>query len=149
MARKDIEKEQAFIDFVENGMSQKAIAQKINVTEKTLSKWANSGNPSWKELRAAKLSNPDTLLSKLKLLMQGLVEKQVQEEAEGNISYETINQIAIIGKRIDAEQSKSKPSLRVYLQSIDRFLKAIQDINPEIYFKLLPIYKKHLISLND
>lgn len=39
--------------FTMSNLSQKEIAQKVGVTEKTLSKWANANNKEWKQLRDA------------------------------------------------------------------------------------------------
>jgi transcriptional regulator with XRE-family HTH domain len=39
--------------FTMSNLSQKEIAQKVGVTEKTLSKWANENNEEWKQLRDA------------------------------------------------------------------------------------------------
>lgn len=64
MARaKQLEKEYAQSLFVNENLTQKEIAERINVTEKTIGKWVKEGN--WETLKVSMMTTKDTQLAVL------------------------------------------------------------------------------------
>ncbi|WP_020211388.1 hypothetical protein [Flavobacterium rivuli] len=64
MARlKQVEKDYAKVLFVNDNLSQKEIAERINVTEKTIGKWVKDGK--WDELKVSMLTTKDNQLKSL------------------------------------------------------------------------------------
>lgn len=64
MARaKQLEKEYAKTLFVNENISQKEIAQRLKITEKTIGKWVKEGN--WEALKVSMLTTKDTQLTAL------------------------------------------------------------------------------------
>lgn len=56
-----------------NGASQKEIAQKVETTEATVSKWVKEGG--WEAKRAAATISPEQVFTKLLLLLNSMLEK--------------------------------------------------------------------------
>lgn len=61
--RKQVEKDLAKVLFVNDKISQKEIAVRLNVTEKTISKWVKEGD--WEKLKKSMLTTKDSQLSML------------------------------------------------------------------------------------
>jgi transcriptional regulator with XRE-family HTH domain len=61
--RKQVEKYLAKVLFVNDNISQKEIAERLKVTEKTVSKWANEGD--WEKLKISLLVTKDNQLTAL------------------------------------------------------------------------------------
>lgn len=65
------------------GLDQKEVAKKLNITEATISKWANSGKEGkWKELRQARQQCVSTDGDNIKKLLQVMSEQRLFIEEE-------------------------------------------------------------------
>ena len=71
--RKQIEKDLAKVLFVNDDISQKEIAERINCTEKTVSKWVKEGD--WEKLKTSLLVTKDSQLSALYSQLQSVNEE--------------------------------------------------------------------------
>lgn len=69
-SRKQVEKDLAKLLFVNNGISQKEIAERLNVTEKTVSKWVNEED--WETLKVSLLVTKDNQLKSLYSQLQAV-----------------------------------------------------------------------------
>jgi transcriptional regulator with XRE-family HTH domain len=68
--RKQVENDLAKILFVNEGVSQKEIAERLNLTEKTVSKWAKDGE--WDKLKTSMLVTKDNQLTALYRQLENL-----------------------------------------------------------------------------
>ena len=68
--------------FVKEDLNQKIIAERVGVTEKTLSKWINDGG--WKRLKISLLTTKENQISNL----YGQLEKITEEIKTRNITYD-------------------------------------------------------------
>jgi predicted transcriptional regulator len=71
--RKQVEKDLAKVLFVNEGVSQKEIADRLKVTEKTVSKWAKEGN--WEKLKISLLVTKDNQLTGLYDQLQAVLDE--------------------------------------------------------------------------
>ena len=62
-ARKKVEQDYAKTLFVDQGLTQKEIAERLNVTEKTIGKWVKDGD--WETLKKSMLTTKDNQLTML------------------------------------------------------------------------------------
>lgn len=67
-SRKETEKEYAKLLFIKEGLSQKEIAERVKVTEKTISKWVNEGN--WCGLKRSMMSTRTQIITGLQNQME-------------------------------------------------------------------------------
>lgn len=63
--KKTEQREYAKVLFTEKGLSQKEIAIKVGVTEKTVGKWVSENNEEWKKLRKSLLTTKANQITKL------------------------------------------------------------------------------------
>lgn len=68
--RKQVEKDLAKMLFVNENISQKEIAERLDVTEKTVSKWVNEGD--WDKLKVSLLVTKDSQLTALYAQLQAV-----------------------------------------------------------------------------
>lgn len=68
--RKQVEKDLAKILFVNEGVTQKEIAERLNLTEKTVSKWVKEGE--WDKLKTSMLVTKDNQLTALYRQLENL-----------------------------------------------------------------------------
>lgn len=61
----DEKKDFAKILFIKENLSQKEIAEKVGVAEKTISKWVNANNEEWKRLRQSIIITKDEQLRRI------------------------------------------------------------------------------------
>lgn len=71
--RKQVEKDLAKVLFVNDGVSQKEIAERLKVTEKTVGKWAKEGN--WEKLKTSLLVTKDNQLTGLYDQLQAAIDE--------------------------------------------------------------------------
>lgn len=64
-AHKKVEKDLAKILFVKDGLTQKEIAARLNLSEKTVSKWVNENGGEWEKLKKSMLITKENQLSML------------------------------------------------------------------------------------
>jgi transcriptional regulator with XRE-family HTH domain len=64
-SKKAQEQEYAKYLFTEKGLSQKEIAQKVGVTEKTVGNWVKANDEEWKKIRKSLLNTKKTQISRL------------------------------------------------------------------------------------
>lgn len=68
--RKQVENDLAKILFVNEGVTQKEIAERLNLTEKTVSKWVKDGD--WEKLKTSMLVTKDNQLTSLYRQLESL-----------------------------------------------------------------------------
>lgn len=132
MAKRDNNRIVAETMFIEQGMTCKAIAELIDVSEKTLSKWRNDGQ--WDQKREESLAAPhrirEILLKELKTLADG---------GAGTIDADALSKIA---KVMDTISEKISPQLVIsVLKGFDNWM-ADQDAQMAVAF--LTYHKQYI-----
>lgn len=119
--------------FIEEGMTGKAIAEELEVSEVTVSNWrkGRSGEKDWDERRAEVLSAPhkikEILLQQLKLVAEG-------EKA-------TIDADALVKINKVIESQSSKTSAQVVMTVFKEFDNWMASQDPEMAIKFLEYHK--------
>jgi transposase len=135
MAKRDNNRIVAETMFIEQGMTCKAIAELIDVSEKTLSKWRNDGQ--WDQKREESLAAPHRirllLLNELKTVAEGGESKidadalakisKVMESISGNVSPQIV--ITVL-KELDNWMATQDPAIAVtFLDFHRRFIQHV------------------------
>jgi len=146
---KDKEKKLAFEYYVKKGYTQKATADKVGVTTKTMCDWVDKGN--WKELREAEATRPGNLEGNFREILAGLTEDllrlQTYNSGDPNAAIQKMaltDQISKVNKALDAFRKENTPSLSIYVECMEMFMNDLQNENPELFYKLIDFQEEHL-----
>ncbi len=107
--------------YMYTSLSQKEIAGKVGVTEKTLSSWAT--DEKWEDLKTARYSTHSQTLANLNELLRLTVESHLKKRKEGTFTKNDADELVEITKSIEALQEGI--SLRTYIQVFEEFLNSI------------------------
>lgn len=149
--------------FIDKLMSQKEIAETVNVTEKTISNWVNDGN--WRQLRDAKLNNSKSRTENIKKVIEELTNMTLQTlekikiaEAEGNqeelleLKKETTRisqEVAMYQKALERLEKEFKISLSTYLEVMEDIFEALMKWDKKVYLKTIDFQKEHLQNIAE
>lgn len=169
---KDKERGVARVWYIEQGKTAKEIAQKLNVTEKTVGDWVKKYG--WKKERNARENSIDKRIDNIKSvidditedrtsarvrlneLRQELLEQQKDKDLEAiEISKDMISDIKreIVGyddaiskwnKTLENFDKENKVSLSNYLYVMDEIFKDLQSYNQKLYMKTLDFQEQHI-----
>lgn len=144
--------------FIDKLMAQKEIAETVNVTEKTISRWVIQGN--WRQLRDAKLNNSKSRTENIKKVIAELTNMTLQTldkiktaEAEGNqeelleLKKETTRisqEVAMYQKALERLEKDFKISLSTYLEVMEDIFEALMKWDKKTYLKTIDFQKMHL-----
>lgn len=121
--------------FLNTTLSQKEIAEKLSVSEKTLSDWAKNGN--WEALRAAKKVTKAALISNYYTILYTMQSQIAERPAPENIpTSKEADVMAKIGSQIEKIDKQS--SLQDYILAFEEFLQFMMDREPELAKKIAP-----------
>lgn len=122
--------------FINEGMTAKAIAQELDVTEKTLSSWrkGRAGEKNWDDRRAEVLSAPHVI--------KELLIKQLKLIAEGGKAEIDADALAKISKVMEALSGKS--SVQVVITVFKEFDNWMAEQDPEMAIKFTEFHKQFL-----
>ena len=155
---KDKEKRIAFDYYTNQGLTAKAIADIVNVSEKTIGDWVEKGN--WKAVRDANLNGAQTRSANIKELISELTDQQLEinieiKEAKAigdkdrvialRQQSATISQeVAIQTKALERMDSDNKISLSTYLEVMNDIFKNLEHFDKDVYLKTLDFQESHL-----
>lgn len=141
---KDNERKLAEAYYIAQGLTAKEIAGMLHVSEKTVGDWVKDGK--WKELKLAKDTGPDALINQYNILLQTLVTKRITLEKEKKFDEVSgiIDEISKISKAVDNLQKSGKPTLRIYINCLEKFMSALYTQNTKLYFELIDFQREHL-----
>lgn len=107
MARKIDEgkKELAYILYM-NGETNKAIAERLGVNEKTIGKWAEDGG--WKEKRAAKTTSREELCNRMLIKLSEMFE-------DGVVNADEASKIASAIEKIDKQNNNIYSAILLFM----------------------------------
>jgi len=107
----DEKKDFAKILFIKENLSQKEIAEKVGVAEKTISKWVNANNEEWKRLRQSIIITKDEQLRRIYDQLDELNSCIMQREAGKRYSQkgeaDTIVKLTTAAKNLETDASVS------------------------------------------
>lgn len=110
---------------VEQGIDQKEVAQRLNLTEATLSSWANNGlEGKWSDLRKARQQCQSTESDNIRRLIQVLSKQRLELESD-------INQAAQLGNSEDEIKYRKRAS--ALSDEISKHNKVLQTIDKSNY----------------
>ena len=159
---KDKEKRIAFDYYTNQGLTAKAIADIVNVSEKTIGDWVEKGN--WKAVRDANLNGAQTRSANIKELISELTDQQLEinieiKEAKAigdkdrvialRKQSATISQeVAIQTKALERMDSDNKISLSTYLEVMNDIFKNLEHFDKDVYLKTLDFQESHLSTIS-
>lgn len=119
------QKDLARVYYVTNGLTAKDTAEKVGVSENTISKWVN--DLGWKSLKAAEIGKSANLIAALENDIIRICEHAKSEERpinsqEADSIYKTTLSIRNLGKDFGID---------VYNAVLQEFLSFSRDVNPE------------------
>lgn len=123
--------------YVEDGMTAKAIADAVDVTEQTIGRWKKGiqGDISWDQKRAQYLSAPSSI-------KKGLL-KEMQNLSEGKDPSLDVKAITAVTKAIELFSDKVSPE--IVLSVFKEFDSWIATQDPEIAIVFLEWHKLFLL----
>lgn len=135
---KEKEKRIAFDYYTSQGMTAKAIAEIVNVNEKTIGNWIDKGN--WKAVRDANLNSSKNQELNIKELISELTEQQldISEQiklAKANNNNEEVSKLRRESAAISQEvaiQTKALERISSNKISLSTFLTVMTDIFQEL-----------------
>ena len=159
---KDKEKRIAFDYYTNQGLTAKAIADIVNVSEKTIGDWVEKGN--WKAVRDANLNGAQTRSANIKELISELTDQQLEinieiKEAKAigdkdrvialRQQSATISQeVAIQTKALERMDCDNKISLSTYLEVMNDIFKNLEHFDKDVYLKTLDFQESHLSTIS-
>lgn len=145
-AERKRKKEYAESLYVDLGMTQKAVAQKVEVTESTISAWRAEGN--WDELRASKsISKANEyrrLLMQLNSINDSIESREINERFPNSKEADIISKLGKAIKDLENEQGISE-TVNVF-QAFLTFLKAEDFDSAQLFNKYADAYIKSLLK---
>ena len=151
---KDTQRQIAQTMYIEQCATAKEIAAKLKVNEKTVSKWVKEGK--WKELRLSKQTGPDNLVKNLNELLNTLLEKRlkyenkkVKTEQDDADHRSIIDEMSKLSAMIDRTQKDGRPSLRIHIFCLEKFMGALHQQKPKAFMELIPFQSEYLTLLAD
>lgn len=149
--------------FIEKLMAQNEIAETVNVTEKTISRWVNNGN--WRKLRDARLNNSKSRTENIKKVIEELTNMTLQTlekikiaESKGDhnelleLKKETTRisqEVAMYQKALERLEKEFKISLSTYLEVMEDIFEALMRWDKTTYLKTIDFQKEHLNNIAE
>lgn len=155
---KDKEKSVAHLLYVEHHLSQKEIADKVGVQEKTVSIWVNENG--WKEERHARVNGPRKQVEDLKQVISSLTEQRLSleeqrkqaikakdKELEFDLNKQAVglaDEISKWNKALSHLDKTNKISLETYLHVMDDIFSALQAEDYALHSTTVDFQEKHI-----
>jgi len=121
--------------YLNTSMTQKEIADRLNVTVKTIGDWKDEGN--WEALRAAKKVTKAALISNYYTILYTMQEQIASRSVPDNMpTSKEADIMAKIGSQIEKIDKQS--SLQDYILAFEEFLEFMLERDPELARKIAP-----------
>ena len=123
------------------GMEQQEIAEKVEVSRVTVSKWCNA--EGWKEARAAKSVTRPELVNKLLLTIDTLI-TQVNESNDPNLIAGLGDKLAKLSTVIEKLDKKANAvdAIEVFM-AFSKWIEYRSSIDPEVTPELIKAFNKY------
>lgn len=156
-------KKEAHDLYVRDGMSCKEIADRVNVSEKSVSNWINENDALWKKERQASVISSKKQGDNLKEIINILADQKLEllrmiDEAIAEGDNDKVlelrkqaagldNSVAQWGNQLKEVDKKNRITLAIYLDVMSRIFDALKVYNPEQYFHTLDFQENHLYEV--
>ena len=150
--------------YVNDGLSNKEISERLKVSEKSVSKWINDNEGLWKEERRAAVDNSKQQAGNIKEIIRMLAEDKLDilqriDEAEKEGDKEMVmelrkqaasldNSVNAWGKQMENMNKENRITLSVYLEVMDRVFDAMKTANPHLYYESLDFQEAHIYDVS-
>lgn len=150
--------------YVNDGLSNKEISERLKVSEKSVSKWINDNEGLWKEERRAAVVNSKQQAGNIKEIIRMLAEDKLDilqriDEAEKEGDKELVmelrkqaasldNSVNAWGKQMENMNKENRITLSVYLEVMDRVFAAMKTANPHLYYESLDFQEAHIYDVS-
>lgn len=123
------------------GMEQNEIAEKVEVSRITISRWVN--NEGWKEARAAKNISRPELVNKLLLTIDGLIER-VNKSDDPTLVDSLADKLSKLSSTIEKLDKKANviDAIEVFM-AFNRWIQDQASYDPEITPELIKAINKY------
>ena len=124
-----------------SGMEQNEIAEKVDVSRITISRWVN--NEGWKEARAAKNISRPELVNKLLLTIDGLIER-VNKSDDPTLVGSLADKLSKLSSTIEKLDKKANviDAIEVFM-AFNRWIQDQASYDPEITPELIKAINKY------
>lgn len=150
--------------YVNDGLSNKEISERLKVSEKSVSKWINDNEGLWKEERRAAVVNSKQQAGNIKEIIRMLAEDKLDilqriDEAEKEGDKELVmelrkqaasldNSVNAWGKQMENMNKENRITLSVYLEVMDRVFDAMKTANPHLYYESIDFQEAHIYDVS-
>lgn len=150
--------------YVNDGLSNKEISERLKVSEKSVSKWINDNEGLWKEERRAAVVNSKQQAGNIKEIIRMLAEDKLDilqriDEAEKEGDKELVmelrkqaasldNSVNAWGKQMENMNKENRITFSVYLEVMDRVFDAMKTANPHLYYESLDFQEAHIYDVS-
>lgn len=150
--------------YVNEGLSNREIAERLKVSEKSLSKWVNENDGLWKKERKAAVINSRQQAGNIKEIIRILAENKLDilqriDDAEKGGDKDLVmelrkqaatldNSVNAWGKQMENMNKENRITLSVYLEVMDRIFDALKSFNPHLYYESLDFQEAHVYDVS-
>lgn len=150
--------------FVAEGLGNKEIARKLGVSEKSVSAWINDNDGLWKKKRLADSISTDrrnenineiiNRLAQQKLDLLDLIDKALEKQDDEQVAElrkqasALDNSVAQWRKQREDMNKTNRVDFSIYIEVMDKILDAMQNADPDLYFRSLDFQEQHLYEVS-
>ena len=123
------------------------ISERTGVSEKSVSKWINADDGTWKKERQAAVVNGRKQGENLREIIHILADQKLQllRDIDGAAAAgETERVLELRGKQLAETDKQNRVTLSVYLDVMDRIFDALNAFDPELYYRTLDFQESHI-----
>jgi transcriptional regulator with XRE-family HTH domain len=126
----NLKKEHAKLLFTQEKLSQKEIAEKVNVSEQTITKWVNANNGEWKRLRQSLIVTKKEQLSRIYEQIDEITQ-EIQKREEGKRYVNSKEADILVKLTAAAKNLETDASVSVVIEVAMKFLDYVRPIDLE------------------
>ncbi|UGU15207.1 DUF1804 family protein [Sinomicrobium kalidii] len=160
---KEKEKRIAFDYIVNQGVSPTVTAQKVGVSERTVTRWIQK--EGWKKLRNAKQNMSAERSERIRQVIETLTEQrielfaQIKQAKEGedkqllfSLQKEAVgidDAISKWNKALENIDKENRVSLSAYLEVMEDIFKHLNQYDPKLYVDTLDFQEQHINTISE
>lgn len=126
----NLKKEHAKLLFTQEKLSQKEIAERVNVSEQTITKWVNANNGEWRRLRQNLIVTKKEQLSRIYEQLDEITE-EVQKREKGKRYVNSKEADILVKLTAAAKNLETETSLAEIIEVVMRFLNWMRPVDLE------------------
>jgi transcriptional regulator with XRE-family HTH domain len=126
----NLKKEHAKLLFTQEKLSQKEIAERVNVSEQTITKWVNANNGEWRRLRQNLIVTKKEQLSRIYEQLDEITE-EVQKREKGKRYVNSKEADILVKLTAAAKNLETETSLAEIIEVGMRFLNWMRPVDLE------------------